>query len=507
MIKNNISVIRLMMIISQLLLAVFLGYWLFAQYNEKKEIVSKDITRGLRHSEEQLIDSLLYKNIINPFISDSSSFSMYMADSIDMQNPITMEMNIDTIPHMIMQITSEHNPEMLVDPNIIKSIHRIDSSDIGFDQNLASTITVRTEQDTNNPLLFQGVKLLINTVGKFDLNQENIYSFFAPNLDTTLLVDLFTKYLSSSYTTFNLEWKTLGDSISPSTKGQQMEFPSLLFEHSYGVKITNYRSYIISSIFSQILFAFILLTITAIAFRLAFSSLKSQRKLITLKNDFISNITHELKTPVSTVKVALEALIDFNQSEDPVRSKEYLEMANSEMERLDLLVNQVLSNSSLEDGNGFINKEPIDLISITRDVIRSLQNRINDQRAAINIEHSDDQIIIEGDKLHIHGVITNLVDNSLKYCNIKPEINIKIDQDNKYTTITLRDNGIGIPEEYKDKIFDKFFRVPKGDEHSVKGYGLGLNYAQLVMKNHGGSINVTKNNPDGSTFIIRLPHT
>ena len=109
------------------------------------------------------------------------------------------------------------------------------------------------------------------------------------------------------------------------------------------------------------------------------------------------------------------------------------------------------------------------------------------------------------DKLHIHGVLVNLIDNSLKYNQMKPKISIGIYQNEKETKLTIDDNGIGIPDEYHNKVFDKFFRVPTGDKHNVKGYGLGLNYAALVMQHHGGSISVDNLDGGGCRFTLIFP--
>jgi len=169
------------------------------------------------------------------------------------------------------------------------------------------------------------------------------------------------------------------------------------------------------------------------------------------------------------------------------------------------LVNQVLKNSVLEDNSNFLSIDNFDIVSLVREVSSSMQSRFDQQNAIVEIKTSKDEIFINADRLHLHGVIVNLLDNSLKYTEQKPEILIDIKQDLKETSLTITDNGIGIPDEYVDKIFDKFFRVPKGDQHNVKGYGLGLNYASLVMKLHNGKITVKSKDGSGCSFTLHLP--
>ncbi len=501
--KKKISVLGLMMITSQLLLSIFLGYWLVSQYAENRKVLSTEIERGLRTSEEQAIDSLLADNIINPLINDSGSLSVYMFDghiSDTSNQPVEMQMNLDSAPQMQMHISERHHEKQ----QVIKRIERVDSMSHFGNQKIQSTVTVSAGEDSGNQLLFQGVKLLINAVGSFDMNHNSICTFFASNPDTTILTNIFDKFIEQHYNAFSVTWQSI-DEPQNDDVFSTIIFSSGLFENPYGVSITGFHPYLLKSISPQIIFALILLFITGLAFRMAFINLKNQRKLLTIKNDFISNITHELKTPVSTVKVALEALLDFNLRNDPQRTKEYLEMAHSEIDRLDLLVNQVLDNSALEDSTSFISTENVDLVSLVKEVTKSMQSRFDKTKTIVHFNSSEEEIIVKADKLHLHGVIVNLLDNSLKYTEHNPEITIEIGQDHKETILTVSDNGIGIPDEYIKRVFDKFFRVPKGDSHNVKGYGLGLNYAALVMEHHQGKISVESNESGGCNFMLTFP--
>ena len=181
-------------------------------------------------------------------------------------------------------------------------------------------------------------------------------------------------------------------------------------------------------------------------------------------------------------------------------------MAHSEMNRLDLLVNQVLNNSALEDGNSFIIPESIDLKIIVNEVLQSLQPRFEKQDVEINFECTNNSVIVDADSLHLHGVLVNLIDNSLKYSTAKAKISVNLTQNENEAILTIDDNGIGIPSEYIDKVFDKFFRVPNKDKHNVKGYGLGLNYAALVMQQHQGTISVKNLDEGGCRFTLILPN-
>ena len=317
--KQKISVLGLMMISSQVLLSIFLAYWLYSQFAEKKEILSVDIERGLRMAEEQVIDSLLASNIINPIINDTNKFSVYMVDGQiqdTMNLPFDFGLNLDSAQQMEMHISGTHDTKS----RVFSRIERIDSLAQFGDQSIQSTITINEGHDTSNHLLIQGVKLLINTVGQFDTNHNNLYTFFSSNPDTAILTNIFHQFIEQNYNAFSVSWQSIDESQSSGKGSNGIVYASFLFEEPFGVVVTNYFYYLLKSISAQIVFAFILLLITAVAFRLAYINLKNQRKLLTIKNEFISNITHELKTPVSTVKVALEALLDFNLRNDPKRT-------------------------------------------------------------------------------------------------------------------------------------------------------------------------------------------
>jgi two-component system phosphate regulon sensor histidine kinase PhoR len=204
------------------------------------------------------------------------------------------------------------------------------------------------------------------------------------------------------------------------------------------------------------------------------------------------------------VKVAIEALKKYDaEKRGPWDTAEYLEMAGKEIKRLELLISKVLDHSIIEEDAGILSFEELDLVRLIDDAIRSLQSRIETAGAIISYDHPD-ELIVSGDPLYLQGVIINLFDNSLKYGNGNPEISVLLSSTDRYAVINVTDNGPGIPDEYRKKIFDKFFRVPERDIHNVKGYGLGLSFAYLIVKMHEGSIDV-RNNDKGCTFTIKIP--
>jgi two-component system phosphate regulon sensor histidine kinase PhoR len=273
----------------------------------------------------------------------------------------------------------------------------------------------------------------------------------------------------------------------------------------YQVVFDNNTWYLLKRISQPILISFLLLGVTIFSFLLLYRNLKQQQKLAQLKNDFINNMTHELKTPIATVSVAIEALRSFNVLEDPQRTDEYLDISAGEMQRLGLLVDKVLKLSMFENREIALNKEQFDLVELARGVMLSMKLQFEKQKAVTVLKTSGKNFIITADKLHLTSVLYNLLDNALKYSIKDPEILIHIIDHSQYLEIRVTDNGIGIAKEYKSKIFEKFFRVPSGNRHNIKGYGLGLSYVSHILLRHAGFIEVESELDKGSTFSVKLP--
>jgi len=275
---------------------------------------------------------------------------------------------------------------------------------------------------------------------------------------------------------------------------------------SYRLVLGNSFPFIIKQILLPIIFSILLMGITLLSFVLLYRTLLKQRRLAALKNDFISNITHELKTPIATVGVAIEALRNFGAAQNPEKTKEYLDISASELQRLSLLVDKTLKISMLESRKIELKKEAFDIRELVEEVVNIMKLQFEKYHAQVNAKTLGELFIIEADRLHITSVIYNLLDNALKYSKENPVINIELlSLPNDIIELKITDKGIGIPKEYQSKVFDKFFRVPSGNTHNVKGYGLGLSYVREIVAAHMGYISVESEPGEGSTFIVKLP--
>jgi two-component system, OmpR family, phosphate regulon sensor histidine kinase PhoR len=272
---------------------------------------------------------------------------------------------------------------------------------------------------------------------------------------------------------------------------------SLSLEHTFG--------YMLGKLKLPILFSLLLVGITVASFSLLYRNIVRQHRLAELKNDFISNVTHELKTPIATVGVAIEALKNFNAIDDAARTREYLDISQNELQRLNLLIDKVLKLSIFERKEIELRKELFDYRQLTLEVMGSMRLQFEKYGAKVSFEALGNDFNIEADKLHVTSVLYNLLDNALKYSRENPEIHVELKAGESEILLIVRDNGIGIPPAYTSKVFEKFFRVPTGNKHNVKGYGLGLSYVAEVVNRHQGNISVKSEEGKGSEFLVRLP--
>ena len=254
------------------------------------------------------------------------------------------------------------------------------------------------------------------------------------------------------------------------------------------------------------LFASVLLVLIVIfAFYFAVATIYKQKQLSEIKNDFISNMTHELKTPISTISLACEAAQDPDVGADEEVVKSFIQMIDQENKRLSVLVENVLQTALIDKGKLILNLELVNLDRLVRETVNAFQIKYKNKGGYITIDKLDD-LKWKVDKVHFGNVITNLLDNSLKYCEKAPEAHLKMIKTESGFSLSVKDNGIGIGKDNQKRIFEKLYRVPTGDVHDVKGFGLGLSYVASIVKLHKGTIELESAIGEGSTFKININH-
>lgn len=249
----------------------------------------------------------------------------------------------------------------------------------------------------------------------------------------------------------------------------------------------------------------VLIAIILVIFFFSLHIIFSQRKLDEMKSTFINNMTHEVKTPISTIGLACEMLSDDSIKQDDAMRKNFIGMIAGENQRMRMLVETILQSSKMSNKHYSINPVSVDVNALVRDVARSFDLTIRNRNGSLVLSLDDALPAIDADKLHISNLISNLVDNAVKYSLDAPHITVATHADGQWILLSVSDQGIGIAKADQKHIFDKFYRVSTGDVHNVKGFGIGLNYVWQVVNLHHGFISVDSVVGQGTTFSVRLP--
>ncbi len=268
----------------------------------------------------------------------------------------------------------------------------------------------------------------------------------------------------------------------------------------------NQTRYLLVQMGGMLTISGLLMLVIISAFMTVIIAIFRQKKLSEMKNDFINNMTHEFKTPISTVSLACEVLNDKSVPKTDEFVHSYIDIISEENKRLGVMAEKILQTAILEKGELNLRKDKINLHDIIEDVAHKIAIQVEIRDGSINVELNAENPEIIADKVHITNVINNLLDNANKYTPRKPLINIITQNINEGILVSIVDNGIGISKTNQKKIFDKLYRVPTGDVHDVKGFGLGLSYVKFIVEKHEGKVSVESEPGKGSTFKIWLPH-
>jgi two-component system phosphate regulon sensor histidine kinase PhoR len=234
-------------------------------------------------------------------------------------------------------------------------------------------------------------------------------------------------------------------------------------------------------------------------------TIRKQKKLAEMKNDFINNMTHEFKTPIFSISLASKALGKSPQVQQSDKLNSYLNLIHDESKRLKGQVDKVLQMTLANSDYSKINKEKVNLHELIKNVSTNFDLILSEKNGDISLDLHADRHIIYADKTHLTNIIQNLIDNAIKYSKREPDITISTEDQGDGVSFSITDNGIGMDADTKEHIFDKFYRAQSGDIHDVKGFGLGLSYVKNIVEAHKGRIKLNSKLNKGSTFTIFLP--
>ena len=266
------------------------------------------------------------------------------------------------------------------------------------------------------------------------------------------------------------------------------------------------KQYILAEMGIQFITSVVLIILVFILSLKTIFSLMREKQLSEHSTDFLNNMTHEFKTPLTNISLAGKMLAKESASGNADKIKHYSEIIIEENEKLKLQVEHVLSMTALERGEIRLRKTIIDFHELIHDALKMISIQIENKEGIAVTTLNADKAIVSGDKTHLTNVMYNLIENAIKYSEGKPELLIHTFNSEGYLNISVTDKGVGIEREYQKNIFDKYFRVPTGDVHDVKGFGLGLAYTKKIIDLHQGTVTVQSEKNKGSTFTIALKY-
>jgi len=339
-------------------------------------------------------------------------------------------------------------------------------------------------------------------------------------IDTAILDELMRKYIDYHMLSDNYEYaivKTRIDSVLFSTPDYNNIRPrckpykaclSCIWKEEYyhlSLCFSNQNKMILIELSMWLFWSFLFILIIILSFTYVIYTILRQKKLSDIKNDFINNMTHEFKTPISTISLASEVLLNSGTGSSVERVRKYSKIIFDENQRMRYQVERVLSMAQLEKGELRLNKTDVNIHELIANTTKNLFLSNQEKKMQLKFNFGATRTLLNLDELHITNVIKNIVENSYKYSREDPLLEIITNDFRNGVLISFKDNGIGITHETQKHIFEKFYRVPTGNVHNVKGFGLGLYYVKTMVEAHNGFVNVYSELNKGSRFDVYLP--
>ncbi len=484
--KNNYKRVIYFISLTIVLTLAVQVYWNYREYQINKQNLISNVQLSLDNAVEDY-----YANLTR------SGFITYSPkDTLDLSK------KIDTI---LVKTNSKRSLRKKID-SALQNIARKDSGKIllgGFRSHNPNFINYHNFSKNIDSLISK----VVVSISRDSLDLDKLNSYVVSEFERKSIN--VTHALKFEY----LRWITRDSTLRKVRDYNFENFPSsylitksksnyLPYKSKLELFFTNETKSLLRDSFISILLS-LLLSISIIACLIyLLKTIYKQKQLAEVKNDLISNITHEFKTPIATIATALEAMKSFNALEDKTKSEKYISIANSQVNKLHLMVDKILETATLNHEELALNKQPIDLTKLIENVIEKY--KLINTNKSFNLKNEIGSSIVNLDKFHFENAIGNIIDNAIKYGGNK--ITVRLTSENNVIVILIKDNGNGIHKTQKDKVFEQFFRIPTGNTHNVKGFGIGLFYTKNIIEKHGGTINIIYDKKNNTLFKIELPN-
>lgn len=510
-------------------------YQAFQLYDKKSEelnnhmenVLSKVVIRHEKASDLQRYTSFFGKDFSGQYkqaLKQEFQNIVPVRESVSIKDTIIYENGRDV---KYLQITGDSYDSL----THVTAKHSVLARDISELATYVKEASQQGSQSNQNDLAFQLDKRVVNSLfKKSKYINELMISAFRNNNETLPAERVNLAFLDSMISkTFEVEGLETSFNYAIYNEEQELvKFPSYTDRYNLEIDTANAKavrlfpanlfdeeltlyvsfpatnSVLFQEMWLTLLVSILLVLLVVISFTVMFKTIVNQRRLAEVKNDFISNMTHEFKTPISTISLACEALSDSDMTKGDLSTvSPFIKMIDEENKRLGGLVEQILKTAVLDRGEIKMKRDNLELNEIVSRVVAKSKIRI--PIGGIRLEQAPGLMPFIGDEVHTNNLVSNLIDNAIKYSKKEVDIYVKTEKfANDEYRLTVQDKGIGIKNEHLDKIFDKLYRVPTGNVHNVKGYGLGLNYVKAIVDVQGWKISVKSKFGEGSTFVLTI---
>ena len=512
------------MIVSILGIIILQGYWIFSAWNDKEKEFSLAVQQSLIRVADQIQERELndyisaYERLLDSLKTpdDATFANVFLFLDEDKTNNL-----ISYYAYGILEedykITPYLNPklgdtlETLTDVKQVRNTTIINKNDVfNRENNIAISIekikTIERMNISNQRIRSAFMDYTANTPIHKRLNIQELDFVIKSEFNAKMIITPYEFQILDN----GLSTKIKSNNFKENQEGFRYAIP--IFQDEKGIR--NYElivsfpekdKYVFSSILSVggltlFLTLFIVFVSTSALYQIV-----QQKKISEIKTDFINNMSHEFKTPIATINLALDAISNPKSLKTPNKLIQYANLIREENNRMLIQVENVLRISQLQKSNETIHKKSIDLHKIILEATNHVQLLLNDKGGFLNTNLNASNYVINGNKDHITNIIINLMDNAIKYCDKKPNIKIETYNQKNDLIFTVSDNGIGMTPNVQKKIFDKFYRATSGNIHNIKGHGLGLSYVKKIIDLHKGKIILESKFGVGTNFIITLP--
>ena len=512
------------MIVSILGIIILQGYWIFSAWNDKEKEFSLAVQQSLIRVADQIQERELndyisaYERLLDSLKTpdDATFANVFLFLDEDKTNNL-----ISYYAYGILEedykITPYLNPklgdtlETLTDVKQVRNTTIINKNDVfNRENNIAISIekikTIERMNISNQRIRSAFMDYTANTPIHKRLNIQELDFVIKSEFNAKMIITPYEFQILDN----GLSTKIKSNNFKENQEGFRYAIP--IFQDEKGIR--NYElivsfpekdKYVFSSILSVggltlFLTLFIVFVSTSALYQIV-----QQKKISEIKTDFINNMSHEFKTPIATINLALDAISNPKSLKTPNKLIQYANLIREENNRMLIQVENVLRISQLQKSNETIHKKSIDLHKIILEATNHVQLLLKDKGGILNTNLNASNYVINGNKDHITNIIINLMDNAIKYCDKKPNIKIETYNQKNDLIFTVSDNGIGMTPNVQKKIFDKFYRATSGNIHNIKGHGLGLSYVKKIVDLHKGKIILESKFGVGTNFIIKLP--